>query len=208
MSAGPGRPGWGCVGDHAAGTSGRQQGDHVRSWVRHKRLHSGTRCVLWGQGGGTGPCGGGGGEQRAASVAGSEENVGMSLFYCQAPPEAWAPPQPLHHTGCPESPCKAPGRGAQAAQRFMESPSAEAPHGGLRKASEGVCFLRGRDWQDGAVLLAWGPCAQQTGSVCGGGGHPGLACSARTPRCSLSLYFPEFLCAPTLLSQSSFSKCV
>ncbi|KAF6298892.1 hypothetical protein mRhiFer1_008934 [Rhinolophus ferrumequinum] len=59
----------------------RQQGDHVRSWVRHKRLHSGTWCVLWGQGGRTGPCGDGGGEQRAASVAGSEENVSMSLFY-------------------------------------------------------------------------------------------------------------------------------
>lgn len=40
----------------------------------------------------------------AASVAESEENVSMSLFYtCQAPPEAWAPPQPLHLTGCPES---------------------------------------------------------------------------------------------------------
>lgn len=129
---------------------------------------------------------------------------------CQAPPEAWAPPQPLHHTGCPESPCKAPGRGAQAAQRFAASPSAEAPHGGLRKASEGVCFLRGRDWQDGAVLLAWGPCAQQTGSVCGGGGHPGLACSARTPRCSVPLLPRIPVCSdpplPVLVLQMSMKQ--
>lgn len=129
---------------------------------------------------------------------------------CQAPPEAWAPPQPLHHTGCPESPCKAPGRGAQAAQRFAASPSAEAPHGGLRKASEGVCFLWGRDWQDGAVLLAWGPCAQQTGSVCGGGGHPGLACSARTPRCSVPLLPRIPVCSdpplPVLVLQMSMKQ--
>lgn len=33
-----------------------QPGGHVRHWLRHRRLHSGTWCDLWGQGGRMGPC--------------------------------------------------------------------------------------------------------------------------------------------------------
>lgn len=49
-----------------------------------------------------------------------------------------------------------------------------------------ACSLLGRHWQTGCTL----PAGLRPGSsrqVCGIGGHPGLACSARTPRSLLQL---------------------
>lgn len=74
---------------------------------------------------------GGGGEQGQHLWQKVKEKTWAcpSFISCQAPPEAWAPPQPLHHTGCPESLSFFQGswQGGQAAQRFAASPSAEAP---------------------------------------------------------------------------------
>lgn len=78
--------------------SGGEPGGHVRHWLRHRRLHSGTWCELWGQGGRMGPCGEEVGTRGAASVAESEENS-LFLFYT-LPVSFWGvglPSAPLPH---------------------------------------------------------------------------------------------------------------